>query len=168
VYAVRLQDLERRLDEAKDEARRRALREALLRDSLSHSVMGARLSIRFKSALSPLLVVTGVRVQVDGVPVYTRDAPEGALGGPARIDVFGGVVPPGDHVVHSVVDLQGNGLGVFSYLRSYRFRIRWTHAFTSVEGKTTHIEAAVMERGDATTPLERRPTLRYAEALEGD
>jgi hypothetical protein len=163
-YAVRLRDLQRLLDEAKDEARRRATRETL-RDSLSACAMGARLSLRFERNLSPLLVVTGLHVQVDGVPVYTRDRPSGALVGPAGVDLFGGSIPPGGHVVHTVVHLQGSGLGVFSYLRGYRFRLESTYAFTTVAGKTTFIDAAVMERGDVTTPLEQRPAVRYVETM---
>jgi hypothetical protein len=162
-YAVRLSHLQQLLDEGKEEARRRHTREALL-DSLSCCNMSPRFSLRFQSILSPLLVVTGLHVHVDGVAVYTRDKPAGTLVGPAGVDLFSGPIPPGGHVVHTVVHLRGNGLGVFSYLRGYRFRVESTYAFMAVEGTVTRVDAAVVERGGVTTPLEQRPALRYTEA----
>lgn len=64
-----------------------------------------------------------------------------------------------------LVNLQGNGYGVFSYLRGYRFEVRSSHSFTAVEGKTINLQAVAYEKGGVTTPLEERPAIRYVEKV---
>jgi hypothetical protein len=167
VYAVKLQDLEQRIDELKEQVRRRDARNAL-RDSFSHGGIGSRLSIHFESALSRVFVVTGVRLVLDGAVQYAKNDPTGSLGGPSGIAMFSGSVPPGDHVVQMLVELQGNGLGVFSYLRGYRFQVRSTYSFSAIEGKTIDLDALTWEKGDLTTPFERRPAVRYTEKVVDD
>ena len=41
---------------------------------------------------------------------------------------------------------QGNGYGVFSYLRGYKFEVKSSHAFTAVEGKTLTVVATAFEK----------------------
>ncbi|MEM9691107.1 MAG: hypothetical protein AAGA56_01055, partial [Myxococcota bacterium] len=60
---------------------------------------------------------------------------------------------------------QGNGYGVFSYLRGYRFEVRSSHSFTAVEGKTTRLRILAYEKGGVTTPIEERPAVRYLEKV---
>jgi hypothetical protein len=67
--------------------------------------------------------------------------------------------------VQVLVNLQGNGYGVFSYLRGYKFEVRSSHSFTAVEGKTINLDAVSYEKGGVTTPLEERPAVRYSEKI---
>jgi hypothetical protein len=60
------------------------------------------------------------------------------------------------------VNLQGNGYGVFSYLRGYKFEVRSSHSFTAVEGKTVSSRPRLREgrrhhaaRGATGHPLRR-------------
>jgi len=64
-----------------------------------------------------------------------------------------------------LINLQGNGYGVFSYLRGYRFEVRSSHSFSAVEGKTMQVDAIAYEKGSVTTPLEERPAIRYIEKV---
>ena len=64
-----------------------------------------------------------------------------------------------------LINLQGNGYGVFSYLRGYKFEVRSSHSFTAVEGKTINLQAVAYEKGGVTTPLEERPAIRYVEKV---
>ena len=75
-------------------------------------------------------------------------------------------MPPGDHTLQVLVNLQGNGYGVFSYLRGYRFEVKSSHSFTAVEGKTLSIQVVGYEKGGVTTPLEERPAIRYGEKVQ--
>ena len=81
------------------------------------------------------------------------------------IPIFNGSIPPGDHTVQVLVNLQGHGYGVFSYLRGYKFGVRSSHSFTAVEGKTTRLRILAYEKGGVTTPLEERPAIRYLEKV---
>lgn len=163
-YAIRLRDLEQRIDELKEQIRRSHTRLSLLSDTiLSGSGAGARAAIRFNNELSSAFRVTRVLVVLDGAVQYNKTDQSGALAEQTEIPIFNGAIPPGDHTLQVLINLQGHGFGVFSYLRGYRFEIRSSHSFTAVEGKSVNLQAIAFEKGGVTTPLEERPAVRYAE-----
>ena len=165
-YAVRLRDLEQRIDELKEQIRRSHTRLSLLSDTiLSGGGAGSHANIKFKNELSSAFRVTRVLVVLDGAVQYNKTDQSGTLAEQAEIPIINGSVPPGDHTVQVLVNLQGNGYGVFSYLRGYRFEVRSSHSFTAVEGKTINLDTIVYEKGGVTTPLEERPAVRYVEKV---
>lgn len=165
-YAVRLRDLEQRIDELKEQIRRSHTRLSLLSDTiLSGGGAGSKASIRFRNEMSNAFRVTRVLAVLDGAVQYNKTDQSGALAEQAQIPIFTGSIPPGDHTLQLLVNLQGNGYGVFSYLRGYRFEVRSSHSFTAAEGKTIQVEAVAYEKGGVTTPLEDRPAVRYIEKV---
>jgi len=165
-YAVRLRDLEQRIDELKEQIRRSHTRLSLLSDTiLSGGGAGSRASIKFNNELSSAFRVTRVLVVLDGAVQYNKTDQSGTLAEQSEIPIFNGSVPPGDHTLQVLVNLQGNGYGVFSYLRGYRFEVRSSHSFTAVEGKTINLQTIAYEKGGVTTPLEERPAIRYVEKV---
>lgn len=165
-YAVRLRDLELKIDELKEQIRRSHTRLSLLSDTiLSGGGAGSRSVIKFNNELSSAFRVTRVLVVLDGAVQYNKTDQSGALADQQEIPIFNGSVPPGDHTLQVLVNLQGNGYGVFSYLRGYRFEVRSSHSFTAVEGKTINLSAIAYEKGGVTTPLEQRPAIRYVEKV---
>ncbi|MGK3991715.1 hypothetical protein [Sorangium sp. So ce1024] len=165
-YAVRLRDLEQRIDELKEQIRRSHTRLSLLSDTiLSGGGAGSRASIKFNNELSSAFRVTRVLIVLDGAVQYNKTDQSGALAEQTEIPIFNGSVPPGDHTLQVLVNLQGNGYGVFSYLRGYRFEVRSSHSFTAVEGKTINLQAVAFEKGGVTTPLEERPAVRFVEKI---
>lgn len=165
-YAVRLRDLEQRIDELKEQIRRSHTRLSLLSDTiLSGGGAGSHANIKFKNELSSAFRVTRVLVVLDGAVQYNKTDQSGTLAEQAEIPIINGSVPPGDHTVQVLVNLQGNGYGVFSYLRGYHFELRSSHSFTAVEGKTINLDGIVFEKGGVTTPLDQRPAIRYVEKV---
>jgi hypothetical protein len=165
-YAVRLRDLEQRIDELKEQIRRSHTRLSLLSDTiLNGGGAGSRAIIRFSNELSGSFKVTRVLVVLDGAVQYNKTDQSGALAEQTEIPIFNGSVPPGDHVLQVLVNLQGHGYGMFSYMRGYRFEVRSSHSFTAVEGKTVNLQALAYEKGGVTTPLEERPAIRYVEKV---
>ena len=166
-YTVRLRDLAERIDELKEKIRRQHARVSLLGDSIFGGGVGvdSRVSVRFTSELSRAFRVARVLVLLDGAVQVNRTDPVGDQTGPFEIPAFDGMVPSGPHTVQVQVDLQGDGFGVFSYLRGYRFQVRSTHSFTAIEGRSVDIAAVSYESGTTITPFEERPALRYKEKI---
>ncbi len=165
-YAVRLRDLERKIDELKEQIRRSHTRLSLLSDTiLSGGGSGSRAIIRFKNDLSDAFRITRALFVLDGAVQYNKTDQSGALSDQDEIPIFNGSIPPGDHTLQVLVNLQGNGYGVFSYLRGYKFEVRSSHSFSAVEGKTVTLDALAYEKGSVTTPLEERPAVRYIEKI---
>ena len=165
-YAVRLRDLEQRIDDLKEQIRRSHTRLSLLSDTiLSGGGAGSRAVIRFNNELSSAFQVTRALFVLDGAVQYNKTDQSGALAEQVEIPIFNGSIPPGDHTMQVLINLQGNGYGVFSYLRGFRFEVRSSHSFTSVEGKTIALQAIAYEKGGVTTPLEERPAIRCVEKV---
>ena len=166
-YAVRLRDLEARVDELKDQIRRSHTRLALLSDTiLSGGSAGSRAEVQFANEMSSAFRLTRALVVIDGTVQYNRQDETGALADQKEIPIFSGSVPPGDHTVQVLLNFQGNGYGVFTYLRGYKFEVKSSHSFTSVEGKTLTLTATALEKGGVTTPLEQRPSIEWHEKVQ--
>jgi hypothetical protein len=165
-YSVRLRDLEARVDELKDQIRRSHTRLALLSDTiLSGGAAGSRVEIIFHDEMSSAFRLISALFVVDGAIQYNRQDDTGALADQKEIPIFSGSIPPGDHTVIVKLKFQGNGYGVFTYLRGYKFDVQSAHNFTAVEGKTLQLIATSLEKGGVTTPLEQRPTIEWQEKV---
>jgi hypothetical protein len=165
-YAVRLRDLEARVDELKEQIRRSHTRLSLLSDTiLSGGVGGARAEIVFKNDLSGAFRLSRALFVLDGAVQYNKQDDTGALAAQEEIPIFKGAITPGDHTLQVLVRLRGHGYGVFSYLRGYQFEVKSTHSFSVTEGKEVALDIIAWEKGGVTTPLEQRPAVRYLERL---
>jgi len=163
-YAVRLRDLEQRIDELKEQIRRSHTRLSLLSDTiLGGGVAGSRAEIQFENEMSGAFRLTRAVFVLDGAVQYNKADESGLLSEQPKLPIYTGSIPPGDHTLQVLLQLQGNGYGVFSYLRGYRFEVRSSHSFTAVEGKSTQLRAIAYEKGGVTTALEERPAVRYVE-----
>jgi hypothetical protein len=166
-YAVRLRDLEQRVDELKDQIRRSHTRLALLSDTiLGGGAAGSRAEVSFKDEMSSAFLLTRALFVIDNQAQYNKQDDTGALAEQKEIPIYTGSVPPGDHTIQVALTFQGNGYGVFSYLRGYKFEVKSSHAFTAVEGKALEVVATAFEKGGVTTPLEQRPTIEWHETLK--
>jgi hypothetical protein len=166
-YAVRLRDLEARVDELKDQIRRSHTRLALLSDTvMSGGAGGSRSEIIFKNEMSSAFKLIKAVVVLDGAIQYNRADETGALADQKEIPVFTGSVPPGDHTISTQLIFQGNGYGVFTYLKGYKFEVKSAHSFTAVEGKTMTVTGTALEKGGVTTPLEQRPQMEWHEKVQ--
>jgi hypothetical protein len=166
-YSVRLRDLEQRVDELKGQIRRSHTRLALLSDTImGGGAAGSRAEVEFHNEMSNAFVLTRALFVMDGQIQYNRQDDSGALGDQKTIPIYTGSMPPGDHTIQLSLTFQGNGFGVFSYLRGYKFEVKSSHPFTALEGKVLTVTATAYEKGDLTTPLEQRPTIEWQEKVQ--
>jgi hypothetical protein len=166
-YAVKLRDLEQRVDELKDQIRRSHTRLALLSDTIiGGGTAGSRAAVEFKNEMSSAFLLTRALFVIDGQIQYNRQDDSGALADQKEIAIYTGSVPPGDHTIQVGLTFQGNGYGVFSYLRGYKFEVKSSHSFTAIEGKNLTVRATAYEKGGVTTALEQRPTVDWHEKIE--
>jgi len=166
-YTVRLRDIEARVDELKDQIRRSHTRLALLSDTiLAGGAGGSRADIIFYNEMSSAFRLTHAVFLLDGSVQYNRQDDTGALAEQREIPVFTGAIPTGDHTLQIQLTFQGNGYGVFTYLRGYKFDVKSNQGFTAMEGRLTRISAIAIEKGGATTPLEQRPSVAWRERTQ--
>ncbi len=166
-YTVRLRDLEARVDELKDQIRRSHTRLALLSDTImSNGAAGSRAEVTFHNEMSSAYRLIRALFVLDGAVQYNRQDDSGALADQKDIPIYSGSISPGDHSMQAKLTFQGNGFGVFTYLRGYKFDIQSSHSFTAVEGKTLALTATAFEKGGVTTPLNERPAMEWKEKVQ--
>jgi hypothetical protein len=119
----------------------------------------------FQNDMSAAFRLVRALFVLDGAVQYNKSDDTGALAEQKEIPIFSGSIPPGDHTVQILLQFQGSGYGVFSYLKGYHFEVRNSHSFTAVEGKTLTLQIISYEKGGVTTPLEERPAVRFNEKV---
>ncbi len=165
-YQVELRGLEERVDELKDKIRRSHTNLALLSDTvMSAGSSGSRAEIEYDHEMSGAFKLTKLLVVLDGAVQANKSDDSGTLTEQGKVPVFSGPLPPGDHNLSVMVQLQGNGSGLLVYMKGFKFEVRSNHTFTAPEGKTISIQIVSYEKGDATTPMEDRPAIRYSESV---
>jgi hypothetical protein len=166
-YAVRLRDLEQRINELKEAIRRSHTRLALLSESILSGITAAALAeVVFENDMSSAFRLKRIVALYDGAPLATKTDERDQIGDQKEIPLYAELVQPGDHTLQVLLEYQGNGYGIFSYLKGYKFEVRSSRSFTAIEGKTIQLRVIGYEQGGPTTPLEERPAVRYVEKMQ--
>ncbi len=161
-FQVRLRDLEQRINELKEEIFRSKARLSLLAESILNNVIGgARAVIQHENQMGALFRLVRAVYALDGAPILTRTDDNGSLAEQREFSVYNGQIAAGDHSLSVSLEYQGNGYGVFNYVKGYTFRQRNTQSFTISEGKAIQIRVVGYEQGGPTTPPDERPAIRY-------
>ena len=166
-YAVRLRDLEQRINELKEQIFRSKARLSLLAETVLEGVVGGgQAVIIHENRMSQSYKLVRVAYALDGAPIFTKADEEGSLGDQKEFEVYNGSIVPGEHTLTVNLEYRGHGYGVFAYLKGYRFKVRSTYTFAVPEGRVSTVHVVGFEKGGPTTPLEERPAVRYIERVE--
>ena len=166
-YAVRLRDLEQRINELKEQIFRSKARLSLLAETVLEGVVGGgQAVILHENRMSQSYKLVRVVYALDGAPIFTKADEEGGLGEQQEFEVYNGSIVPGEHTLTVNLEYRGHGYGVFAYLKGYRFKVRSTYTFAVPEGRVSTVHVVGYEKGGPTTPLEERPAVRYIERVE--
>ena len=141
-YAVRLRDLEQRINELKEQIFRSKARLSLLAETVLEGVVGGgQAVILHENRMSQSYKLVRVVYALDGAPIFTKADEEGGLGEQQEFEVYNGSIVPGEHTLTVNLEYRGHGYGVFAYLKGYRFKVRSTYTFAVPEGRvsTVHV-----------------------------
>ncbi len=165
-YAVRLRDLEQRINELKEQIFRSKARLSLLAETVLQGVVaGSQTVIVHENKMSASYKLVKVVYALDGAPIFNRADEEGGLSDRAEFDIYNGSIVPGEHTLTVNLEYRGHGYGIFSYLKGYRFKVRSSYSFSAPEGKAVNLRVVAYEKGGPTAPLEERPAIRYQERV---
>jgi len=160
--SVRLRALEKNVNELKEQIFRTKARLNLLKETVLGGTLGAsRAIIRHKNEMGTSYSLIKAVYALDGVQIYSKADDTGRLAEMKEFDVYNGAIQPGSHTLSVVMFYQGNGFGVFSYLKGYKMTVRSSHTFVAGEAKATAITVVGYEKGNMTTNLEDRPAVDF-------
>ena len=166
-YAVRLRDLEQRINELKEQIFRSKARLSLLAETVLQGVVaGAQAIVIHENRMSSSYRLVKAVYALDGAPIFNKADEDGSLAEREEFQVYNGSIVPGEHTLTVNLEYRGHGYGIFSYLKGYRFKVRSNYSFTAPEGRAVQVRVVGYEKGGPTAPLEERPAIRYQERTE--
>ena len=161
-YTVRMRSLEKNVNELKEQIFRTKARLNLLKETVLGGVIGAsRAIIHHKNEMGSSFRLIKAAYALDGVQIYSKADDSGALAEMQDFDVYNGAIQPGSHTLSVALTYQGNGFGVFSYLKGYKFNVKSSHTFVAGDSKTTNITVVGYEKGNLTTQLSEKPAVDF-------
>ena len=161
-YTVRLRSLEKNVNELKEQIFRTKARLNLLKETVLGGTLGAsRAVIHHKNEMGTSYRLIKAVYALDGVQIYSRADDSGRLAEMTEFDIYNGAIQPGSHTLTVMMVYQGNGFGVFSYLKGYKMTVRSSHTFLAGEAKSTAITVVGYEKGNLTTNLQDRPAVDF-------
>jgi hypothetical protein len=159
---LRLRDLEQRVEALKEQAWRVKARVGMLKEAVLGGGIGARATILHENKMGGSFRLARVIYALDGQQIFARiDEDTSKLHDMKSIEIFSGPIAPGNHTLSVVLDYRGQGYGVFSYLKQYKFTVKSSHTFTASEGKETRLTVVGYEKGGITTQLKDRPAVEF-------
>ncbi len=161
-YTVKLRSLEKNVNELKEQIFRTKARLNLLKETvLGGSIGASRAIIHHKNEMGSSFRLVKAAYALDGVQIYSKSDDSGALADMQDFDVYNGAIQPGSHTLSVALTYQGNGFGVFSYLKGYKFNVKSSHTFVAGDSKTTNITVVGYEKGNITTQLSDKPAVDF-------
>jgi hypothetical protein len=161
-YQVRLRTLEKNVNELKEQIFRTKARLNLLKETVLGGVIGAsRAYIKHKNEMGSSFRLVKAAYALDGVQIYSKSDDTGRLAEMPEFEIYNGAIQPGSHTLTVVLLYQGNGFGVFSYLKGYKFTAKSSQSFVAAESKTTSITVVGYEKGNMTTQLSDKPAVDF-------
>jgi hypothetical protein len=167
-YTVRLRSLEKNVNELKEQIFRTKARLNLLKETVLGGVIGAsRAYIKHKNEMGSSFRLVKAAYALDGVQIFSKSDDTGHLAEMTDFEIYNGAIQPGSHTLTVVLQYQGNGFGVFSYLKGYKFTAKSSQSFVAAESKTTSITVVGYEKGNLTTQLSDKPAVDFRVNVTG-
>ena len=158
--AIRMRRLEQRTQALKERTWQLKARVAMLKEQLVTGGTGSQTAITHGNEMGSSFRLATLQYTLDGTQVFARsDASGESLYKTRSFDIFVGPIAPGSHSLAITATYKGHGFGVFEYLTKYTFTARSTQTFVAGEGQITNVDCHGIEKGGATTPLEKRPSI---------
>ena len=127
------------------------------RGCVGQSQFGHSARFVYKHEMGAGFALVGAAFAVDGQLLFDSNDPK--VVGRDSFAIAEAQLGRGSHELAVYLRLRGNGHGVFSYLRGYRFDVRSSEKF-ELDGSVV-LTVVGHERGGSDTPLEKRPAVRF-------
>jgi hypothetical protein len=135
----------------------------LLKETVLHGVIaGSRALITHRNEMGSTYTLIKLVYALDGAEIFAKTDDSGHITDSQEFEIFNGSIVPGNHTLSVLMVYQGNGYGVFSYLKGYKFNVRGSHTFAAGEGKQTQLKVVGFEKGNpVTTDPKDRPAIDF-------
>lgn len=124
------------------------------------AAIGSQVVVWHVNKLGGAYTMESVQYFLDGRNVFAKVDPGGSLDSTREFKIHEQALPPGSHNLQIQMVLRGKGFRIFSYLRSYQFKVQSSYTFEVEEGRMSTIRVVSESQGGLKSFVER-PTVRY-------
>ncbi len=128
--------------------------------------LGSRLVLWHVDRMGPAYSTESIPYFLDGKNIFAKLDPSGSLNETDEFQVVDRSLPPGPHSLQVNVGLRGNGYGVFSYLKTYTFKVQSSYTFEIDDGRMTALSVVLDDKGGLVRRFVDRPSVSYEERGE--
>ncbi len=166
-YLRDLRTIEESVHHLKERAFRSKATLQLLKELvLEGGTLGSRVAIWHVNRMTGAYTMESVQYFLDGKNVYGKVDPNGSLDEFKELKVREQTVAPGTHSLQVQMVLRGNGFGIFSYLKTYQFKVQSSYSFEVEDGRLTTVRVIASSRGGLRRTFVERPNVKYEERSE--
>ncbi len=164
---LKLRQLAELVEDLKNKVTATKFRLQLLKEAMTaekETLGGARIVIKHVNKMGGAFKMVRLRYLMDGKLVASySDAGEKDREVLAKkeISIPVGHVSPGNVRFRVFITYQGNGYGVFKYVKEWKWEVHNTYSFNVEPGKDYTLEVQGVEKGGWTTPLDQRPHIQF-------
>jgi hypothetical protein len=133
---------------------------------LDGSSRGSQIALWHINKMSSAYTLESIQYVLDGKSIYSKSDGSGALDDLREVKLLEQAMPPGTHNLQVSLVLRGNGFGVFSYLKTYSFKVQSSYTFSVEDGRATVLKVVANERGGPWRTFVDRPNVEYEEKAE--
>ena len=119
-----------------------------------------RADVSFANERGNSFQLRAVAMYIDDQPFATRVDHNDDLAKASELPLGVAALRAGEHNIAVEAEYQGNGYGVFAYLKKYRFKAKLAYRLELPDARPRRIRCVGYEQGGPTTPLEERPQIR--------
>ena len=130
------------------------------------ATMGSRVVVWHINKMGPAYTMESVQYFLNGKNIYSKMDPAGSLDAAREVKIHEQSIPPGTHNMQVNLVLRGNGFGVFSYLKTYSFKVQSSYSFKVQDGRVTVVRVLANERPGFGRTFVDRPSVQYDERQE--
>jgi len=164
---LKLRQLAELVEDLKNKVTATKFRLQLLKEAMTaekETLGGAKILIKHVNKMGGAFKMVRLRYLMDGKLVASySDAGEKDREVLAKkeISIPVGHVSPGNVRFRVFITYQGNGYGVFKYVKEWKWEVHNTYSFNVEPGKDYTLEVQGVEKGGWTTPLDQRPHIQF-------
>lgn len=133
---------------------------------LEGSSLGSGVVLYHVNKMGGSYELESVMFYLDGKNVYAKMDAESNATSEKEVEILEQSLPPGPHNLQVSMVLRGNGFGVFSYLKSYSFKVQSSYSFNVEDGKQTVLKVVSDEKGGPWRTFVDRPNVEYEEETQ--
>lgn len=125
------------------------------------ATLGSRIAVWHVNRMGPAYTLESMDYYLDGKSIFRRVDPSGSLDDLREIKVHEQTVPPGSHLVEVQFLLRGSGFGIFSYLRTYSFKLQSSYEVDVDDGNLVNLRVIPDERSGLSRSFKDRLYVEY-------